>query len=274
MLIPLAIYGFLFIGKKFPQTERVASGVSTGQMFKECLRPFFLIFVACMWLTAATELGPGQWIPNILTITTGVAGILILCWINGLMALGRNFAGPIVHRVSPVAVLTGSAFFSAIGLYLLSQAKDGMSAGIAATVFAVGVCFFWPTMLGTVNERFPKTGSVGLAVMGGCGMLSSAIVQPLIGKTYDAGTAAGAGGADKLAALQAAAKAAAADPKAVADLNAAQAAGGQAALHLLVILPVILVVVFGVMFLYDKSRGGYQKEILVQDQENPVTATV
>ena len=176
---------FLFLGKKFPATERVASGVSTGDMWKECLRPFFLIFLVCMLLTAATELGTGQWIPNILTITTGASGILLLVWQNGLMAVGRGFAGPIVHRLSPVAVLLGSATFSAIGLYMLSQAHTPLQGWGAITVFAVGVCFFWPTMLGTVSERFPKTGSLGLALMGGAGMLASNFAQPVIGTKYD-----------------------------------------------------------------------------------------
>ena len=169
MLIPLVIYAAMFLGKKFPATERVASGVSTGDMFSACLKPFFLIFVVCMLLTAATELGTGQWIPDLMTVTTGTAGILFLVWQNGLMAIGRGFAGQIVHRISPAVVLFGSAIFSALGLFLLSQAHTVVMGAIAVTVFAVGVCFFWPTMLGTVSERFPKTGSLGLAIMGGAG---------------------------------------------------------------------------------------------------------
>lgn len=185
MLIPLVIYGFLFLGKRFPATERVTSGISTAAMWKECFRPLFLVFVVCMLLTAATELGTGQWIPNILTVTTGASGILLLVWQNGLMAMGRGFAGPIVHRLSPVAVLIGSATFSAIGLYMLSQAHSAAAGWGAITVFAVGVCFFWPTMLGTVSERFPRTGSLGLAIMGGSGMLASFYAQPVIGHKYD-----------------------------------------------------------------------------------------
>jgi hypothetical protein len=60
---------------------------------------------------------------------------------------------------------------------------------VAATVFALGVCFFWPTMLGFVNERFPATGAMGLAIMGGCGMLSVAIALPVLGEHFDKGIA-------------------------------------------------------------------------------------
>lgn len=270
MLLPLLVYGFMLLGKKFPSTERVASGVSTGQMFGACVQPFFLLFVVCMLMTASTELGPNQWIPSILTLTAGFSGILILVWINGLMAVGRTFAGQLVHRISPVGVLMGSSFFSIIGLYMLSQATSKVPALAAATLFAVGVCFFWPTMLGVVSERFPKTGSLGLAVMGGAGNMAIAFILPIMGKINDKATEAAAGGADQLAQLKAS-KAA----DAAAALVKAQATGGATTLKQVVVLPVILLVIFIGIYLYDKSRGGYQKEILVQDQtesENAATA--
>jgi hypothetical protein len=257
MLLPLVIYGFMFFGKKFPQTERVAAGVSTVDMFKECMRPFFLLFAFCMVLTAVTELGPGQWIPNILTVTTGASGILFLVWQNGLMAVGRTFAGPLVHRISPSGILLTSAIFSLVGLYLLSTAKNAGSAWFAITIFAIGVCFFWPTMLGSVSERFPKTGSLGLAVMGGIGMLASSYAQPVIGHRYDEVAAQTA----KLTMDQ---------YKAMGDKVPVEAlaAGGSAGLQQLVILPVILIVIFGAIFLYDKSRGGYKQEVLAQSADS------
>ena len=255
MLLPLAIYAFLFMGKKFPATERVASGVSTSSMFKECLRPFFLLFVACMLMTAVTELGPQQWFPSILSRTTHIEGILFLIWITGLMAVGRQFAGPIVHRISPVAMLIASSAFAAVGLFLISQAQSAAPAFIAATLFAIGVCFFWPTMLGVVSERFPRTGALGLAIMGGAGMLASGYIQPIIGKTYDSVAAQAAG--ITLAEYQA---------KGGKVADQFLAAGGAAALKQVVVLPIILIAVFTAIFLYDKARGGYKQEVLNQDQ--------
>src|SRR5260221_14781102 len=87
--IPAAIYGYLFLKLKFPQTERVTSGVSTGKMFASCLNPLFLIMIACMFLTAAKELGTNQWLGALLS-GANVSGILVLVFINGLMALGRS----------------------------------------------------------------------------------------------------------------------------------------------------------------------------------------
>ena len=157
-------------------------------MFAACLHPVFLLLVVCMLLTAATELGPNQWIPNILE-NAGVSGLLVLVWITGLMAVGRQFAGPFVHRLQPLGMLLVSAILSAAGLFLMSQTSGPMLFA-SATVFAFGVCFFWPTMLGYTNERFPKTGALGLAIMGGAGMLSASYVLPVIGRWYDDGIAA------------------------------------------------------------------------------------
>jgi MFS family permease len=319
MLIPLVIYGIMFIGRKFPATERAASGISMEDMFKECIRPAFLMFVVCMLMTAVTELGPQQWFPNILTLTTGVTGILFLIWITGLMAVGRNFAGLIVHNISPIALLICSAAFSLIGLYMISEANSAGPAFFSATLFAIGVCFFWPTMLGVVSERFPRTGALGLAIMGGAGMLASSFAQPVIGGKFDQVTQQEVistmsdwkpsvdawiakqtkdntlntewAELSKLTPATASAKA----PKLVkflgdvmkasGDMNEkgdttqadllkpaadawalAQKDGGSAAIRQVVVLPIILLVVFISIFLYDKSKGGYQKQMLHQEQ--------
>lgn len=241
MLLPLAVYGVMFFGRKFPRTERVSMGVSTAGMFSACLNPVFLLMVVCMLMTAATELGPGQWIPNILE-NAGVNGILVLVWITGLMGVGRQFAGPFVHRLQPLGMLLASAVVSAAGLFLMSQSGGGMLFA-AATVFAVGVCFFWPTMLGFVSERYPKTGALGLAIMGGAGMLSVSFVLPAIGRMYDAGITARVPIADKLAAL----KSAAAGTPLNAEWMQIQAGAGLQALGQVAWLPVILTVIFAAL---------------------------
>lgn len=238
MLLPLVAYGFMFMGQAMPKTERVQRGESTGSMFAACLAPGFLLMVVCMLMTAATELGSGQWIPNILS-HAGVSGILVLVWINGLMAVGRMFAGPFVHKLSPSGMLVMSAVLSAIGLYAMSHSSGVMLFG-AATIFAFGVCFFWPTMVGYVAENYPKTGALGMAIIGGAGMLSVSFVLPIIGKWYDSGIAArtpegAAPAGDALAAIQAAA--------------------GLEALGKVAILPVVLTVIFGILFVMRRNAG-------------------
>jgi hypothetical protein len=174
IVVPAVIYGFILIGSQFPVTERVESGVSTGAMFKEALRPMFLLWAFCMLLTAATELGPQKWQNSVMTSTLKFqsAGTLILIFTSGMMFVLRHFAGPIAHRLSPVGMLTVSAILSFIGLYLLSFAHNVATAFGYAFIYGLGIAYFWPTMLGVAAERFPKGGALILALMGTAGNIS------------------------------------------------------------------------------------------------------
>ncbi|MCF7569014.1 MFS transporter [Sabulilitoribacter arenilitoris] len=215
LFIPLAIYGIMFFGQKFPVTERVQMGISNKKMFRSVLNPLFLFMVICMFLTAASELGTTQRIESLLK-TSVAAPLLVLAFINGIMALGRLFAGQVVHKLSPSGMLLYSAIFTFIGLWLLTVTTGGMTF-VAAAIFAVGVTFFWPTMLGFVAEYLPETGALGLSVMGGAGMFSVSIVLPIMGKLMD-------------------------------DANATEA------LRTMSILPAILIVAFFGLNIYMKKR--------------------
>jgi MFS family permease len=183
LAVPLAIYGFLFLGQELPRTERVSMGISTGDMWKAVATPLFLFMAFCMLLTASTELGTNQRIDSLLQ-STGVPAILILAFINGIMAFGRGFAGSVVHRLSSSGMLLFSAVFSFLGLIALSY-SSGPSTFLAAGVFAIGICYFWPTMLGFVSEKVPASGALGLSIMGGLGMFSVSIVLPIMGRFMD-----------------------------------------------------------------------------------------
>jgi MFS family permease len=185
LLVPVFIYGMLFRRLHLPPTERVQSSIPTGDMYLEALRPGFLILLFCIVLTAATELGPNQWIPSMLSRTTRLPGILVLVWITGLMAVGRQFAGRLVSWVAPTMLLLFSAVFSAAGLAALGTVGRGWQVFAAATVYALGVCYFWPTLYGITSERHPAGGAFLLGLIGSVGMLSDAFVVPLIGRWYD-----------------------------------------------------------------------------------------
>jgi len=238
LFIPAIIYGWMFWRLEFPKTERVTSGVSSKDMFLSCLNPLFLIMLACMFLTAATELGTNQWIGALLQ-GAGVSGILVLVFINGLMALGRSFAGPVVHRLNPNGMLIFSAIFAAIGLILLSK-SSGYAAFGAAFVFAAGICFFWPTMLGFVAEYLPKTGAMGLSLMGGAGMFSVSLILPLMGKWYDG--------------FKAAAITAGSTP------GAADAVAGSNTFMKVAIMPAILIVIFTLIYVVRRKTYAAHKQ--------------
>src|SRR5258705_539806 len=187
ILIPAVVYIFLMLREQFPATENQASGVSTGEMFKSTFTsPLFLLMLATMFITASIELGPGRWIPAVLQ-SGGVPGILVLVWGSILMAILRRIAsGPLIKALSPTGMLFSSMIVAAIGLYLLSNAQTAVSAFVAGTVFFLGVCFVWPTMLGFVSERVPRSGALGLALMGGAGMAVVGLVtSPWLGKIAD-----------------------------------------------------------------------------------------
>lgn len=190
MLVPTVGYGLLFLRQEFPKTERVTVGASYKDMLKACVSPFFLFMAFCMLFTAATELGTNQWIAALFNNSVsnlfgeGIGAILILVWISAIMALARLVAGPVVHRLSGIGILLFSAIFSGIGLYLMSI-SSGVVLFASATVFALGIGFFWPNMLGVVAEKAPTSGALGLAIMGGIGFLGGGIAQPALGKIYD-----------------------------------------------------------------------------------------
>ncbi|MEK6152671.1 MFS transporter [Flavobacteriaceae bacterium 3-367] len=183
LFIPLVIYGIMFLGQAFPLTERVQLGVSNSKMISSLGKPLFIFMVVCMFLTAASELGTTQRIESLLKESVAVP-LLVLAFINGIMAMGRAFAGQVVHRLKPAGMLLFSAIFTFIGLWLLTITSGGMTFA-AAAVFAVGVTFFWPTMLGFVAEYLPQTGALGLSIMGGAGMLSVSVVLPIMGNLMD-----------------------------------------------------------------------------------------
>ncbi len=249
MLIPTLIYGFLFLKLKFPVTERVAAGVSTGEMYKSLGNPLFLFMIICMFGTAITELFTGQWIDVLLRNVTDNA-ILILTVTTLVMVIGRGFAEPIVHRLSPTGVLVISAILSAAGLYLLGH-SSGNTLFAGAIVFGMGVCFFWPTMLGFVAEYLPKTGAVGLNLMGGAGMFAVSVYMMFMGKFYD----------EKLVA-KLPANASLADYNAAAPgsemsnaLAQAKVTAGPEIINATLIIPIILTVAFAGLYIYMRGKS-------------------
>ena len=124
VMVPAALVVILCMGVKFPPTERVASGYSMGSMFRELLKPMFLLLFCSMFLTAASELAPGQWVDLALTRTVGMRGIWLLVYVSGLMFVMRHFAGTMAHKLSPIGLLWVSCLLASIGLFALSLANS------------------------------------------------------------------------------------------------------------------------------------------------------
>jgi MFS family permease len=188
--VPMLLYGLLSVGQRFPATERVQANVSTLTMFLQVLRPLFIVLAFCMLLTASTELGTNAWMESVLTRTAHVSGTLVFVYITLLMFILRFFAGPLAHKFSPIGMLFICSILTAAGLYALSFANNGLTAFAAATVFGIGITYYWPTMLGVTAERFPKGGALVLGLMGCVGNLAISQVTPQMGAVYDSYTVA------------------------------------------------------------------------------------
>jgi MFS family permease len=248
MIIPALGYGYLFSKLSFPVTERVASGVSTAEMYKSLLSPLFIFMIICMFGTAITELFTGQWIDVLLRSVSDNA-ILILTLTTGVMVIGRGLAEPVVHRFSPQGVLLGSAVLAALGLYLLGHSTGNMLF-VGALVFGMGVCYFWPTMLGFVSENLPKTGAVGLNFMGGAGMFAVSIYLMFMSGYYDSLLVSKLPAGTELSTY---ANAAAGSEMANQLLEAKRAAGPEV-INFTMIIPIALTVAFAGLVIYMRSR--------------------
>ncbi|MBD1584476.1 MFS transporter [Pseudoalteromonas sp. S16_S37] len=181
MLLPTILYGYLVLTQAFP--VKSVEEISTFGNARNLLNPLFIFMAFCMSLTSVTELGTQQWIERVLG-ASGVSPMIVMAMITGVMAVGRFFAGPFVHSFNPLGVLFISAIFAALGLFLMSAAV-GIEVYFSALLFAFGVTYFWPTMLGFVAEKLPNTGALGMSVMGGVGMFSVSLWSPVIGRWID-----------------------------------------------------------------------------------------
>lgn len=230
MFVPTFIYAFLIFGQEFPKSNAISK--DTSENIRSLATPLFLFIVLCMTLTATTEFSTTQWVEKILG-ASGASPMIVLALVTGLMAVGRFFAGPIVHNLNPTGVLLISAVLSTIGIYLLSTLTGDM-VYFAAIVFALGICYFWPTMIGFVGEYIPQTGALGMSLVGGAGMFALVIWNPIIGGWLD-------------------------DAKAVAENAGATGAeadiiAGQATLSTMMWFPIILVVLFTGLYFYMRNR--------------------
>lgn len=183
-----------------------------------------------MSMTATSELGTQQWVERILG-SSGAQPMLILAMVTGIMAVGRFFAGPLIHALNPLGVLLASAVVTTLGLFMMATMSGGM-VYVAAIVFAIGVCYFWPTMIGVTAQYVPRSGALGMSLVGAAGMFALTIWNPVIGGWIDA------------------ARKTAEDTGLTGD--AIEVAAGQGALSKLLLFPIVLIVAFAVLYFLRK----------------------
>jgi MFS family permease len=229
-MVPTVIYAILFFGKTFPKPQlEEANSLATN--FRSMLDPVFIFLFFTMALTAISEFGPSQWVSIVLQ-ASGADPMLILALTFGVAAIGRWFAGPVVARLGQTGVLLAGSILTTIGVYMFSTVT-GPVAYLAAVIFALGICYFWPVMIGSVAHRVPKSSALGMSIVGGVGMFSTSIFQPIIGGWIDSARAENS--AQGLTG------------------TALELATGQDALFKMMTFPAILVVLFTIFFFWQKN---------------------
>jgi putative MFS transporter len=233
LMLPTIAYAVTFWGQKFPESSAAvvkerAGGATIGSWIG-----LFIFICVCMSLTAISEFGPGQW-AGIVLASSGAKPMLILALTAGVAAVGRYFGGEFVHKFDQTGVLLASAVIATIGITMLSMVTGPM-AYVAAVIFGMGICYFWPNMIGFTAEKIPASGALGMSIVGAMGMFSTSIWQPIIGIWIDnareKATASGLSGSE-------------------ADLVA-----GQSALSSMITFPAILIVLFTILYFWMKRSS-------------------
>ena len=250
--------------------------IGFGAYTRSAGRLLFIAFLLIMFPLATTELGVDSWVTTFMGGEMGRMGLnpgWVLIYTSAIMLGLRFFAGGIAHKISPLGLLALSSAIAAVGLFALSTATGGMIL-VAATLYALGKTFFWPTTLAVAADQFPRGGAMTLNAVGGVGMLAVGIAgAPFMGflqdREVDRNLAASAPAlhqqliepkssifgdyqglnAGRVAALGPA------EQQQVAEVTGESQ---KDALRTIIILPIIMLVFFGGLALYFRSRGGYR----------------
>ena len=285
-VIGAAIAGFLVckqLGMVFGWPDAVTYGllavavVAYGIYCRSFGRPLLIVLCLIMMPLATTELGTDGAITGLMEEPMKAAGqnpAWVLVYTSAIMMVLRFFAGPLVKRLTPLGLLAACATLAIVGLNLLAVAAGMAFIFLAATLYGVGKSYFWPTMLGVVSEQCPKGGALTLNAIAGIGMLTVGIIGgPLIGHMQEASakkaiekelpgvySRISTDSSYFLGSYQAV------DPDAISNLPGEQQVqvkdidkkAKQGALAKISLFPAFMLTCYIALFLYFKSRGGYQ----------------
>lgn len=275
-VIPTLLFAVFITDTNKPSVQANPAADSFG-------RPMFVFLLLVMFLLATTELGTDNWMPDIVgsILGSGTQGTLFLVYTSAIMFVLRFFAGPIVHRISPLGLLLGSSVLATIGLLWLANAGAAVSMlFLAATVYALGKTFFWPTTLGIVSERFPKGGALMLNAIAGVGMLAvGTLGGPLIGTMQDMAfdkqlshnvelhqkvvkDAEGILGSYEALDQKKLDRLKETDEEAAKEVNTVVAQSKQSTLAKIAALPAMMFFCYLILIFYFRAQGGYRAEVL------------
>src|SRR5262249_53777827 len=103
----LKVFGVTPIDWKYALAASLVPTALFAAKYRSFGRPMFIFLLLVMFLLATTELGTDGWIQDIMgaALKDPVLGTMFLIYTSAIMFVLRFFAGPIVHRLSPLGLL-------------------------------------------------------------------------------------------------------------------------------------------------------------------------
>ncbi len=256
-------------------------------------QPIFIILILLMFPLAITELGTDSWISELMAPEMEAIGVQrgwILVYTSAIMMVLRLSSGSIVHRILPLHLLAVSSAVACMGLVLFSM-STGIMVLVAATLFALGKTFLWPTMLGVVSERFPKGGALTINITGGVGMMAAGVIgaaivgfvqdtsidrklresQPTLHQAYATQPHTSIFGDYRSIDQVKLATATSAERDIVESIKGEAKKG---ALRTVAVFPVIMLMVYVSLILHLRKRGGYRVVVLDAIGQKPLPETM
>lgn len=283
----------------------VATVVAFGIYTRNLGRPLLFFMILIMMPLATTEIGTDGWISGIMANAVTFHAGWILVYTSVIMMVLRFFAGPIVHMLSPLGLLIASAVLAIGGLFSLSVAAGAAMIFAAATLYALGKTFFWPTMLGIVSEQTPKGGALTLNAVSGIGMLAVGVLGfPYIGALQERKAVSEVAAVEQAEAVPGLMVDGKVTPDAIEEksiyygtinyptlkqdkldellaatpvearegatqaIEGARKGSAKKALASMALFPAMMLVAYVILFLYFRSKGGYKAEILTGHAAN------
>jgi hypothetical protein len=254
--------------------------IGFGVVTKSLGRLILAFLILIMMPQATTELGTDGWITALMTAPMQAAGYnsaWVLVYTSAIMVVLRFCAGPLIHKLSPLGLLSACSAIAAIGLFALSKTAGAGMAAIfaAATLYGVGKTFFWPTILGLTSEQCPRGGALTLNAIGGIGMLAVGILgAPFIGYLQESSSTQQLAAANpalyqtvtveknyllgKYQAIDPVKSAAVTDAASTTAIASATTTGQFSALGKMALFPLFTLACYLAMLAFFKTKGGYR----------------
>jgi len=153
-------------------------------------QPVFWLLALTLALAAATELGPGNWLPSFVESLAPAGGGpdarlvpagLGLALFGALMAAGRLATSALGSRLGVPRLLMLAAAVSTVCLAAVALPLGTVWRISCLGLVGFAVACFWPTLLAVAGDRFPQAGASMFSVLSTVGGMGCAAAPAALG---------------------------------------------------------------------------------------------